>query len=107
MAGIVDCIPLGESNAIPSKVLADLCGFNSVRDLQLAIEKLRNDGKVICSSTSGGYYIAANTSELRNYVRANENRARNTFRSLSGARRRLRELERENSNQTKIEELGE
>ena len=93
---IVELLPTGEANAIPSKELAARCGFRSVRDLQSFIESERCAGKIIASKSrnGGGYFKPADISELRSYVRTCEARARNTFRSLNGARKALKLLER-------------
>lgn len=92
---LLEAIPIGENNKISSKGLKDMCGFKTVRHLQKAIEALRCEGHIICSTAyNGGYYRYADIGELRNYVRTCEARARNTFRSLSPARKVLRELEK-------------
>ena len=92
---IMALLPVGEANAIPSKQLADMCGFSNVRELQKAIEALRCSGEIICSTgfDGGGYYIHANVAELRNYVNTCQNRAKNTFRSLGAAKRALKQME--------------
>ena len=99
MIDIVKLLPVGEENAIPSKQLADMCEFTSVRELQKTIESLRCNGEIIASTcqNGGGYFIPGNEMELRAFVRTLENRAKNTIRSLGSAKQALREYERENA----------
>ena len=55
---ITDYLPTGKENAIPSKTLAEILGFDTVRELQKAIERERQAGAVILSTCTecGGYY---------------------------------------------------
>ena len=94
---ILDFLPTGEQNAISTKQLVALCGYTTARDLQSAIEVLRNRGEIICSTSRppGGYYFPADEMELRRYVRTNRNRAINTLRSTNGAYRKLKAMERD------------
>ena len=47
---ITDYLPTGKENAIPSKTLAEILGFDTVRELQKAIERERQAGAVILST---------------------------------------------------------
>lgn len=61
----------GRKNAIPSKDLAQLMGFRSVRELQKAVEAERAAGAVILSDPSGGgYYLSNDPVELRRFTNA-------------------------------------
>jgi len=93
---ILEVLPMGKENAIPSRELADLCGYKHIRELQKDIETLRINGEVIASTcqNGGGYFRPANESELREYISTVESRAKNSFRSLKSARRALRDLEK-------------
>jgi len=95
-ANILELLPVGEANAIQSQTLADLCGYESIRKLQLDIEALRNQGHVICSTSRppGDYFISQNQAELAAFVKTLENRAKSTFRSLRSARQALRDLDK-------------
>lgn len=69
----------GKENAIPSKVLAQALGFQTVRELQKQIERERAAGAVILSdSHGGGYYLSDDPEELRRFTRTLEARERNS-----------------------------
>lgn len=92
---VADFLPRGAENAIPSRHLVDMLGFRSVRDLQKAIERERNDGAVILSicTDGGGYFLPDTPDEIRRFIRTLSARARNTDKSLESARAELRRLE--------------
>lgn len=92
---ISDYLPTDRENAIPSKALADLLGFDTVRDLQKAIERERQAGAVILSTCSdgGGYYLSNDPLEIAAFIRTLHNRANNTLRSLESAQAALDELQ--------------
>ena len=91
---IADYLPTGKQNAVPSKELADLLGFDTVRELQKSIERERQAGAVILSTCTdgGGYFLPANESEIREFIRTLSNRAKNTRRSMGGAQDALDEM---------------
>ena len=84
---ITDYLPTGKENAIPSKTLAEILGFDTVRELQKAIERERQAGAVILSTCTegGGYFLPANETEIREFIRTLSNRAKNTRRSMDSA----------------------
>ena len=84
---ITDYLPTGKENAIPSKTLAEILGFYTVRELQKAIERERQAGAVILSTCTegGGYFFPANETEIREFIRTLSNRAKNTRRSMESA----------------------
>ena len=84
---ITDYLPTGKENAIPSKTLAEILGFDTVRELQKAIERERQAGGVILSTCTegGGYFLPANETEIREFIRTLSNRAKNTRRSMESA----------------------
>lgn len=88
---IFDSLPFGRENAVPSEVLADALGFSSVRELQHAVQKEREAGAVILSTTSdgGGYFRSNDPEELHRFVRTLNSRARNTLRAAESAQRVL------------------
>lgn len=80
----------GKENAIPSKVLAQALGFQTVRELQKQIERERAAGAVILSdSHGGGYYLSDDPEELRRFTRTLAARARNTLKAAESAQRAL------------------
>lgn len=89
---IRDYLLPGKANAVRSKVLAEACGFHSVRELQAAIEKERRAGAVILSTTSdgGGYYLPASEAEVKVFIRTLQRRAKNTLLSVRSAEEYLR-----------------
>ena len=84
---ITDYLPTGKENAIPSKTLAEILGFDTVRERQKAIERERQAGAVILSTCTegGGYFLPANETEIREFIRTLSNRAKNTRRSMESA----------------------
>ena len=91
---IADYLHTGKQNAVPSKELADLLGFDTVRELQKSIERERQAGAVILSTCTdgGGYFLPANESEIREFIRTLSNRAKNTRRSMESAQDALDEM---------------
>lgn len=87
-----DSLRYGKENAIPSKALARVLGFNSVRDLQRQIERERSAGAVILSDPHGsGYYLSNDPEELRRFTQTLTARARNTAKAAISARRAYNE----------------
>lgn len=84
---ISEYLPTGKENAIPSRALAEILGFDTVRELQKAIERERQAGAVILSTCTegGGYFLPANETEIREFIRTLSNRAKNTRRSMESA----------------------
>lgn len=97
---VCDSLRLGQDKAIPSKELANLLGFKSVRDLQKQIEAERAAGAVILSDPCGaGYYLSDDPEELRRFTRTLNARARNTIRAAESAQRALDDM----TGQTRME----
>lgn len=85
-----DSLSSGKENAIPSRTLAEVLGFRSVRDLQKAVEAERAAGAVIlCDSQGAGYYLSDDPDELYRFTRTLNARARNTIRAAESAQRAL------------------
>ncbi len=84
-----DALHYGREKAIPSKNLAKVLGFQSVRDLQKQIERERAAGAVILSDCGGGYYLSNNPIELRRFIQTLNARARNTMKAAESAQRAL------------------
>ena len=81
-----DALDFGRENAIPSKVLAEILGYRSVRDLQKQIERERAAGAVILSDPNGaGYYLSDDPAELQRFTRTLNARAANTIRAAQSA----------------------
>jgi hypothetical protein len=85
-----DFLPFGRENAIPSKDLAESLGFQTVRDLQKAIERERASGAVILSDChGGGYYRSNDPEELLRFTRTLHSRAKNTAKAAQSAQMAL------------------
>ena len=91
---IVDYLPIGRENAIPSKRLADALGFDDVRTLQSAIERERRAGSVILSTTieGGGYFTSNDPREIAFFIRTLNRRAKHTRDSTLSAQIKLDKL---------------
>lgn len=87
---IQSLLPVGKENAISTKELVQLTGCSSARELQQYIAAERSRGAVICSSTTGGYFLPANHKETAEFCKALENRAKNTFLVLRSAKQSLK-----------------
>ena len=90
-------LPIGKENAISTPDLVRLIGVGNSRTLQAMIERERNDGALILSSSSGGYYLPASGAqgrqEINAFYRTVYARAVHSLRTLKTARRALRELD--------------
>lgn len=95
---VKDALLFGKENAIPSKQLAQILGFRSVRELQKAVELERLAGAVIISDPCGaGYYLTDDPEELRRFTRTLNARAANTLKAAESAQRALDEAEGQES----------
>lgn len=72
---IASVLPVGKENAIPTQELVKLVGCSSARELQQYIAQERKLGAVICSSTTGGYFLPVNRAEIAEFCKSLENRA--------------------------------
>ena len=94
---ILEVLPEGKENAISAEMLCKLTGIADKRMLQKVIAKEREEGALILSHHSGGYYTSHNRAEVAEFAHTLENRARNTFAALKSARRYLRNYEGQRS----------
>ena len=86
----------GERNAVPSRELRKWTGLKTNRDLQMVIAKERAEGKLILSTcrNGGGYFAPSDgaslgVSEIRSFIATLNNRAVNTQKALTAARKAL------------------
>lgn len=86
---IASLLPVVKENAISTEDLVNITGCSSARELQQYIARERKAGAVICSSTTGGYFLPADHEEIAEFCKALENRAKNTFIAIQSARRAL------------------
>ena len=103
---IASILPVGKRNAIPTVELVKRVGCKSARELQQYIAAERKAGAVICSSTTGGYFLPANHRETAEFCKALENRAKNTFIAIQSARRALEIPEGQQDIETEVNEHG-
>ena len=87
---ILSAIGEGQKNAVHLSELIRISGMTD-RELRKTIEYLRRQGVVIISGNSG-YYFPADETELSEYVRKEEHRARSVFYTLHHARKLLRKM---------------
>ncbi|WP_097002695.1 hypothetical protein [Lacrimispora amygdalina] len=92
---VIEALQAGKENAISTHDLCTYLGFESVRELQHEIARERKAGAVILSTCQegGGYFLPGTDSEVRQFIRTLENRAKNTFVALRSARGFLRQQE--------------
>lgn len=95
--GIAAFLPEGEENAISTNELLRITGLSSSRQLQKVIERERDQGGVILSSTGGGYFSPSEGEkgrrELRRFVNTIRARAANTLKAAKPAEKALQERE--------------
>ena len=95
--GIAAILPEGEENAISTSSLLRITGFTSSRQLQKAIERERDYGGVILSSTGGGYFVPSEGDkgrlEMKRFINTIRARAKNTLKAAKPAEKALQERE--------------
>ena len=79
----------GKEHAISTKELLKLSKCSSVRELRERVAKERNNGVIICSGPSGGYWLPANRKEIEDFCRLMETRASQIFSAAKSARKAL------------------
>ena len=80
----------GRENAITSKELAQMLGFQTVRDFQKQIERERAVGAAILSDPwGGGHYLLDDSAERLRFTRILEARTRNTINAVKSVHRAL------------------
>ena len=87
---IVELLPKGKENAISTQSLCKAAGFDNIRTLRSAVAKERKEGALIASSSSGGYYIPADSKELEEFVSLLDRKARSIMVVLQPARKALK-----------------
>lgn len=85
----------GKRNAITTDELMRACRLDHRRDLTMQIARERAAGAIICSTTSGqgGYYLPENKEEVVEFINSMSNRAKNTFKAVTAARKYLKQIE--------------
>lgn len=90
---IMQQLPVGKENAISSETLVKQLHLTSKRKLQNQIAKERNEGAIILSTTTGGYYQSSDRDEIAEFIKTLEKRARNTMKILKSAKKFLKNIE--------------
>lgn len=105
MTDYTKILPTGKKNAISSKELTILMGFDNTRMLQADIAKSREAGQVILSCSTGGYYLPGNDAEIEEFIGVLRARAINTFKAIRSARMALEKSKDIQVGQTHIEDF--
>ncbi len=84
---IESLLPIGKENAIKSELLVQILHLHNKRELQQLIAKERNEGALILSSSTGGYFTSNDPKEVAEFIRTLESRAKHTFIALRSARK--------------------
>ena len=83
----------GEENSISTKELLTKSGLSNVRTLQHIISQERENGALILSTITGGYFLPdtgeKGKQELSRFVATLRSRALNTLRAVKSAKRAL------------------
>ncbi len=78
---LIDYIPFGKQNAISREQLSLKAGMGD-RQMRKEIERLREKGHVILSSShSGGYWQSDDASEIGQYIAENRSRIRKLYKT--------------------------
>lgn len=72
---IYELLDIDKENALSTEYLKQALGFRNVRSLRKQVERERLNGKIIISSSDGGYYKPSNSLEVKEFVRNLENTA--------------------------------
>lgn len=72
---IYELLDTGKENALSTEYLKQALGFRDVRSLRKQVETERLNGKIIISSSRGGYYKPSNSLEVKEFVRNLESTA--------------------------------
>lgn len=96
---IAELLNKGKENAITTESLMRACNFDNKRDLTMQVAKERAAGALICSRTSGqgGYYLPRSREEVQEFIESMSNRAKNTFKAVTAARKYLKQIEGQES----------
>lgn len=66
-SAILNCLSYDRQKAIHQKDIKMYTGY-SMRTIRYIIQALRDDGEPICSTTYDGYWLASNSSELKETI---------------------------------------
>ena len=100
---VADFLLQGEANAISTKLLVEMTGARSARQLRNIIERERLNGTLILSTVrnGGGYFLpsegAEGKAEINAFVRTVHARAVNSLAILKSARQALQEIDGQQS----------
>lgn len=86
---IASLLHAGKEQAISTKELVKLSKCSSVRELRERVAIERNNGVIICSGPSGGYWLPADRKEIEDFSRLMEMRASQIFSAAKSAREAL------------------
>lgn len=76
---LIDLIPVGAENAIPKAQLCEITGLDD-RALRMLVQRERKSGaQILTTTTSGGYYLPANTQDTVRFIRSMRRRAAETL----------------------------
>lgn len=90
-SNIAGLIPEGRANAVTRSYLRTMTGMSD-REVRKEIEKLRNDGMLICNNSDGyGYYISNDLEELKKQYKSDTARALSILKRRKYLRNYLKE----------------
>lgn len=78
---LLDLLSEGEENAKTARELLPLLGYDSIREVAAEVARLRKAGNIICcagDSGNKGYYLPANSEDVKRFVRRTESRIKET-----------------------------
>lgn len=87
---LMDFLSTGEDNAITARELSRLLKM-SLRDVTVTVNALRKSGEIICSSGEG-FYLPADDTDVKNFVRNMESRIADMRRATKSAKEHLKKV---------------
>ncbi len=93
MIDFKEILPEGEDKAMSAAELINILGVRNERELRRCISSARKDGQLICTASTGGYFIPKNKEEISRWVKITSKRAASEFASLRTARTVLKEID--------------
>lgn len=80
----------GKENAIETRVLMTMLGFESEQTLKREIARAREEGQIILACTQGGYYLPQDDTEVQEWVNTLTKRVETTLHTLENAKNYLK-----------------
>lgn len=85
---LIDFLSVGEENAVTAKELSKILNWNT-REVTIAVNALRKQGEIICSS-GNGFYLPSDDSDVRCFIRQMNSRIADMTKAMKPAEEYLK-----------------